>query len=123
MAKSGPSGRLSRSHIDRFLKELGIRRGTAEKVFTDEFWRAVRKAGGDPDLLEDGFGRDAQDVYFITEDIAKLSLSTDHDRLSGHIWDFHELNGFPANPRRVAELGGGTGILSMWLAERHPGGG
>src|SRR4051794_28508707 len=95
---------VSRSAVGRFLRALGIKRSTAAKVFTSAFWREVKKAGGDPQAAGDarGFGPKAQHAYFVTEEIARRTLSVDFDRLSEHMRDFQGLNGFPSPPVRVS---------------------
>lgn len=113
------TGRLTPA---RFLRDLGIRRSCPARVFTDRYWRDVRRAGGDPRALavHGTFSRQAGDVYFITEDIARRSLSAEYDWFLRTLQNFRRVDGYPVEPRRVADLGGGTGIVSLHLAACHP---
>jgi len=105
-----------------FLREMGIRRRSPEQVFTADYYREVRKAGGDPSLLErvGVFAPEVGEVNFRTEDLAKRFHSAEYKRLLGHLRSFEELEGYPANPRQIADLGGGTGIVSLYLATSFP---
>src|SRR5262249_13628015 len=58
--------------------------------------------------------------YFVTEDIGKRFLSRDYRRLLGLLQSFDRIEGYPAGPRRVADLGGGTGVVGLYLAARRP---
>jgi SAM-dependent methyltransferase len=105
-----------------FLRKLGIRRSSYEQVYTDSFWRAVRRAGGDPSVLEahSAFSPQAGEVFFITEEIAKRSLSAEYDDFLEILQCLDRLEGDLPTLRRVADLGGGTGIVAMYLAATHP---
>ena len=123
MVKMTAQKKFSRSKVHDFFEKLGLRRRSRKSDFTSRFYDEVKQAGGDPDLLEedgDGFGANAQNIFFITEEIAKKTLSTDYDRILKHICDFHEFSGIPVPLERVADMGGGTGIQAMWLAKEYP---
>lgn len=106
-----------------FLRRLGIRRSSPGEVFTESFWREVRGAGGNPHDVEryGGYSPQAGDVYFITERIAKRSLSTEYDFCLQTLDYLRRLGDRVPPPHRVADIGGGTGVVSMYLAASHPG--
>ncbi len=58
-------------------------------------------------------------MYFLTENVARKTLSVDYERIYKAINNINELNGFPHKPRKICELGGGSGIIAMWLAQKH----
>lgn len=105
-----------------FLRRLGIRRRSPAEVFTATFWQEVRRAGGDPDDVAryGGYSPQAGGVYFITERIAKRSLSTEYDFLLRTLGYLRRLGDRIPPPRRAADVGGGTGVVSMYLAASHP---
>ena len=105
-----------------FLAELGILRVSPEQVFTPEYWQMVSEAGGDPRELEKHgpFSSEAGKVFFVTEEVASslFQRSTAGSRgcLTSSIAS-QEL--FPSRGA-VADLGGGVGIVSLYLARCHP---
>jgi hypothetical protein len=108
-------------NIKNFLTQLGIRRG--QKEFDEIYWREISDAGVDFGNIKSSFGsfsQQANDVYFLNESIARKTLSVDYQRIYDAIHSFKKLNGFPASPQNVCELGGGAGVIAMWLAKRWP---
>ena len=106
-------------NIKSFLSKIGIRRNGKE--FSEEYWNEIRNEGVEPDVVreESGpFGERRNYMYFLTENIAKKTLSSDYDRLYSSIKSFTNLSGFPKNPSRILELGGGAGVISLWLAKK-----
>jgi SAM-dependent methyltransferase len=105
-----------------FLRCLGIRRRNKASVINYSFWRAVQKAGGNHDdiVRHGGFSPEAGSVYYITEQIAKRVLSTEYDTLLTYLQYFRRLCESLPSLRKIADIGGGTGIVSMYLAACHP---
>jgi hypothetical protein len=68
----------------------------------------------------DGVSPEAGGIFYGNETRAMWFEMTDYRRLLGSMEDFHLVPGYPRDPRRIADLGGGTGVLSMYLAELHP---
>ena len=108
-----------------FLASLGIE--PREDVNTPGYWDAcramIRQAGGDPEIAlpgSDPMAREVGNLYFLTPEIAAHFLAADFPRLT-EVFAF--LSGMPLispSTSRVAEVGGGPGLVSLWLATRHP---
>ena len=106
---------------ESFLARLGIERPPAGGVFTEMLYDEVRARGADPEGRNqlDGFGPAVGDAYFVDEAIARKVLSADYSRYARQMSDLLG-DGFPHQPCRIAELGCGAGLLSLWLARQHP---
>jgi SAM-dependent methyltransferase len=106
-----------------FLRRLGIRRSSPERVYTEAFDRDACRAGADPFAIDKygPFSPQASDYRFVTEEIGKRFLSAEYCRLLGLLESFERVEGYPARPQRIADLGGGTGIIGLYLAARDPG--
>ena len=105
----------------RFLRRLGIRHMLSERA-AEAYHRNACLAGGDPfAIMKYGaFSPQADDYRYITEDTGKRYLSGEYGRLLGLLRSFDRLEGYPSRPQRVADLGGGTGVVALYLAARHP---
>lgn len=123
MAPTTQRDRTPRPAPAAFLRRLGIRRGNPTDVFTAAFWEEVRRAGGDPAKVarHGGYSPEAGNVYFCTERIAKRSLSAEYDFFLRTLGYMRRLGDSLPPPVRVADLGGGTGVIGMYLAAIHPG--
>ena len=106
-----------------FLASLGIERPPKGGIFTEKFYDEIRAKGFDPGIVAsgDGFHPEAGSVYFCDIATARKSLSHDYARYAAQLRDFSRVNGFPAHPSRIAEIGCGPGIVSLWLARQNPG--
>jgi tRNA1(Val) A37 N6-methylase TrmN6 len=93
--------RPSRSSVERFLRDLGLKARSQKQSVPS--WE-----------------KDAHEDAFRTEDRARAILSGEYERYSTAIHDYYDLNGFPQNPSVVADLGGGVGVVAMWLAQQLP---
>src|SRR5947209_2470258 len=103
------------------LTSFGIEKPPKGGVFTQSFWNEIRSKGVNPEMLgEDGFRPEAASVYFYDVEIARKSLSHDYHRLCEAMADFSRIHGFPEQPKRIAEMGCGAGMISLWLAREHP---
>jgi hypothetical protein len=105
----GYAGRLTPA---RFLNGLGLRRRSYEQVLTESYWRDVRRAGGDPRLL-DAYGTyspQAGDVFFATEAIARRTLSAEYGDLLAMLQYLDRMDGQLPRPGRVAVRRTGLGV-------------
>lgn len=71
----------------------------------------------DPDA---GFGPAAGDVFFANERVGRSTLSHNYERYLRDLKALVEFWKFPESPRRITDLGGGAGVVPMYLAHRHP---
>jgi hypothetical protein len=106
----------------RFLRELGIVKQPILETGSDEYLNEVARAGIDRNAIRnsDPFSAECNDALFANEIVARATLSHDFDRLRELMEDWDKLSGLPKAPRRIAEIGGAAGILSLFLARRHP---
>jgi hypothetical protein len=106
----------------RFLRQLGIKRIPPDQVFPDRFREEAERAGGTPaDYDMHGwFAPPIEDDFYVTEAMAKRSLGAGYECFLRTLENLTPEVGFPVAPRRVADLGGGTGVVSLYLAARHP---
>lgn len=107
----------------QFLRDLGLQKRPGLEQGSEEWIAAVRQAGADATVLdeEDGFTAAGSNVLFADERIARVTLSRDFDRYREHLKALREFWNFPAAPRRISEIGGGAGIISLYLAQQYPG--
>lgn len=106
--------------IKSYLSKFGIKNNYKE--FRQDYWQEIKDEGIDHDLIMrtcDAFSEVRNDMYFLTENIAQKTLSVDYARIYKAIKNIKELNGFPHKPRNTCELGGGAGIIAMWLAQKN----
>jgi hypothetical protein len=105
----------------QFLRQLGLSKKPTLDPKSDEFLAAIERAGMDPStgIGQDGFGPVIGNMLFATEEIGRATLSEDFDWYRGQIEDLERLRAIPPNAKRIAEMGSGAGILSLWLAHRH----
>lgn len=108
-----------------FLHTLGI--SHTDQVKEPSYWQAcrqaIRDAGGKPEAVLSGgdtMGIPVVDMYFMTESIACTFLAADVPRLYQVLEAFETRNIIPESAGRIAEIGGGPGIVSLWLARKHP---
>ncbi len=111
--------------VTAFLHTLGLT--YREKVDTPAYWQDVHRDIGKAigrDLndweLSDPMSAAVVDLFFSTPDIARKFLVADLPRLTQLLVTLENLEGFPQAPETVAEIGGGPGIISLWLAKKHP---
>ena len=106
----------------QFLRELGITKNSALQEGSEEYVAEIRRTGLDPAVAErDGaFSPGAMDLRFANERVARATLSCDFDRLREHMEQLRDASRFPKNPHRIADLGGGVGVVAMFLARQHP---
>jgi hypothetical protein len=106
----------------QFLRALGITKRPAMEIGSDEYLSEVARAGIDPAHLSDSdpFGVKLNNALFANEVVARATLSKDFDRLRELVDDLERLGGMPRTPRRIAEIGGAAGVLSLYLAYRNP---
>ncbi|MDP1563430.1 MAG: class I SAM-dependent methyltransferase [Pirellulaceae bacterium] len=104
-----------------FLTELGI---ANEKHVQDDakYFSLMDAAGVDLAAFEGGnpFGPEYQAALFANEKMSRWTLCRDYKRLSGVLETALHLEGLPASPRRIIDLGGGPGVVGMWYATRFP---
>ncbi len=111
--------------VTAFLDALGLTR--REDVNTEAYWQDVHddigRAIGRPlnDWeLSDPMSETVVDLFFSTPGIARKFLTVDLPRLTQLLVTLETLGGFPKNLKTVAEIGGGPGIVSLWLAKKNP---
>jgi len=106
-----------------FLHKLGARRFTSKKALERE---ADRQMDGQDDAIQclkdgDYFSNPVfYNSQFRTEEMGLISISEDFDRLVECMHDFDDVPGFPLEPKSIADLGGCSGHIGMWLALKHP---
>ncbi len=59
-------------------------------------------------------------MYFMTPEIACKFLATDIPRLLQVLENIEFLDIIPSSATHIAEIGGGPGIVSLWLAQKYP---
>jgi SAM-dependent methyltransferase len=108
-----------------FLDELGI--GSGAGVETPEYWQALHReieavTGRpiDPADLRDPMGQTMVDLFFTHPAIAGKFLAADRPRLTQILMTVSDLPGFPGHIEQAADVGGGPGIVCLWLARRYP---
>ena len=122
MSKKKSKKGLNKNHQDNiklFLTKIGIKN---INDFGQSYWQEIRDEGVDIESVmtcSGPFGEQKNDIYFLTESIAKKTLSTDYKRIFSVIKSINKINGIPHKPRYICDLGGSTGIISMWLAKKH----
>jgi hypothetical protein len=111
--------------VSGFLNQLGLQ--AADDINEPAYWRSLHQEIADaagvsrkaPDL-SDPMGETMVDYFFTTPDIARKFLAADIPRLTHLLGTLDTLPGFPDRPQAIAEIGGGPGILSLWLANIYP---
>jgi hypothetical protein len=111
--------------VNAFLTQLGLQ--PEEGIDTPEYWEALHReiakvadvSAEAPDL-SDPMGEAMVDLFFTTADTARKFLAADMPRLTQLLMTLDTLPGFPEAPGNIAEIGGGPGIVSLWLAKAYP---
>ncbi len=111
--------------VNAFLNHLGIVH--SDEVQTPAYWREIHREIGkvtgkpltDTDF-SDPMGEAVVDLFFTTPHIARKFLAADLPRLTQLLMTFETLAGLPESPENIAEIGGGPGIVSLWLAKKYP---
>lgn len=106
----------------RFLRELGIERSPYGMGEPPGYWEKIKEAGGDPRELDKHgtFSAQAGNVLFATEEVAKLSLSREYEWFLNTLEYVQDVVTELPRLRRVSDVGGGVGIVSLYLATRDP---
>lgn len=107
----------------QFLRELGLKKRPELQLGSSDWAAAVQLAGADPTVIEreDCFAVAFNDVLFADERVARSTLSEDFDRYVEHLHALGKFWNFPhAPPRRIAEIGGGAGVVALYLAQQFP---
>lgn len=112
-------------NIAEFLSSLGISyiENINEESYWQKCWQDIRDAGGDPEKTlstGDPMSRAVVNMYFMTPEIACKFLAAETSRLLQVIESVEYLNFMPPSATQVAEIGGGPGIVSLWLAKKYP---
>jgi len=106
---------------ESFLRSLGLKSLLKETVYDAKYFKLLETAGGNPNLeVDDAFSPEAMDQYFLTEELARRTLSGDYERILKTLKAFSSFSNLPANPQKISDIGGGCGVYSMWLAKSHP---
>src|SRR5271165_2148547 len=98
---------LQRLTPEKFLRDLGIRRGSKEHVFTESFYDDVYRAGGNPWMLQlhGTLSPQAGEVFYVNDKIAMRTLSVEYDRFRRLLHRFDHSEGYPTRPGKIADLG------------------
>lgn len=112
-------------NIAGFLSSLGISyiENVNDESYWQKCWQDIRNAGGDPEKTLAGgepMSRAVVNMYFMTPEIACKFLAADAPRLLQVLESTEYLDFVPDSATRIAEVGGGPGIVSLWLAQKHP---
>ncbi|GAB6093808.1 hypothetical protein JCM14469_00600 [Desulfatiferula olefinivorans] len=111
--------------VRAFLDELGI--GSGAGVETPEYRQALHREIAavtgrpiGPADLSDPMGKAMVDLFFTNPAIAGKFLAADRPRLTQLLMTVTDLPGFPRYIEQAADVGGGPGIVCLWLAQRYP---
>lgn len=109
--------------IEDFFSKTGIIRefDPHEPKFWEDLWQRIREKGVDPDEILNAFhpmSPEVSDLYFMDEDIGLRFLSADIERFKMILMNIETHEGFAASPKRIIDIGGGPGIISLWLAAK-----
>lgn len=112
--------------IATFLSRLGLAYtdNVNEKSYWEKCWQDIRDAGGNPEkTLADSnpMSRAIVNMYFMTRKIACKFLTADIPRLHHTLETIENMDLIPSSASNIAEIGGGPGIVSLWLAKKNPG--
>jgi len=111
------------SRIEDFFKSIGIssRLNPQNSEFWEDIWNGIRNKGINPAEVLDEYhpmSPEIANLYFMDEDIGLKFLSADLDRFRMLIQTIETHEAFKHSPGRIVEIGGGPGIISIWLASR-----
>lgn len=113
-------GKASAS-IDAFFSRLGIIKGLdpSKSEFWEDLWQGMSKKGCDPRAVLETFhpmSPEVAELYFIDEETGIKFLSADIERFRMLLTTIESQSAFSSMPEKVVEIGGGPGIVSLWLA-------
>jgi len=100
-----------------FLRSFGLRPAAS---LDDAYWRSVAMASRGRPFPEGPLSPEMGDLQFATDDLAKRTLSADFDRFADHLEAFDKYSCWPSSPKQICDLGGGCGLVGMYLALRYP---
>ena len=108
-----------------FLTRLGLiyNEDIENDAYWQKCWQMIKDAGGDPEeTLATGtpMSKSVVNMYFMTPEIACRFLAADIPRLHQVFEALAFLKPVPASAKHIAEIGGGPGIVSLWLAQQYP---
>lgn len=105
-----------------FLAEIGIQKSSHDRVSSPEYWKLIRDAGGNPQDLDTygPFSPQAGNVFFCTEEVARRSLSGEYNWFLTFLRMLEDTLEKLPTPRRIADIGGGIGIPTLYLARLYP---
>lgn len=114
---------ITNSKIENFFAEIGISKGLSphSHEFWEDLWNGIRNKGIDPVEILDIYhpmSPEIASLYFMDEETGIKFLSADLDRFKMLIRTIETHEAFDSKPGRIIEIGGGPGIISMWLASR-----
>lgn len=106
----------------KFLRSFGLKPIPMNRLYTEEYYEDICSAGVDPkDLnLFGSFSPQAGNVYFASERVASMSLSAEFNRLEGIMSHLVKILNTHPQIKQIADLGGGAGMISLYLASRFP---
>jgi len=111
------------SKIEVFFKALGITEGLDPRSneFWEDIWNGIRNKGKDPVKILETYhpmSPEIASLYLMDEETGVKFLAADLDRFRMLIQTIENHEFFHAPPDRIIEIGGGPGIISMWLASK-----
>jgi len=93
-----------------------------DRIRSEQFKTLVRESGVDPEILDlfGSFSTEASEVYSASDRVARYSLSCEFSRLQGTMEYLAWLADQLPPIHHAADLGGGVGMLSFYLASISP---
>ncbi len=108
-----------------FLNSLGLiyNEDIEKEEYWQKCWQMIREAGGNPEEIlatSTPMSKAVVNMYFMTPEIAGRFLAADIPRLHQVFEAMEFIKPIPSSAKRIVEIGGGPGIVSMWLAQQYP---
>ncbi len=108
-----------------FLTRLGLiyNDDVESKEYWQTCWQMIKNEGGNPEetlATESPMSKAVVNMYFLTQEIACRFLAADIPRLYQVFEALEFIKPIPSSAKRIAEIGGGPGIVSLWLALQYP---
>lgn len=112
-----------KTEIKDFFLRIGVNtdQNPLEHEFWADLWKKIKDKGVDPhNILENchPMSPEVADLYFMDDEIGLKFLSADFKRFEMILMTIENHEGFMVSPERIIEIGGGPGIVSLWLAKK-----
>lgn len=106
---------------DIFFSTLGMKNisDPSSIDFWQDIWRSLEDRGINPDKILEKYhpmSPEIANLYFMDEETGLKILSADIERFRMLVENIETSDAFRISPQRIIEIGGGPGIISLWLA-------